>query len=112
MVAGKDAPTFGEGKNSWLTGTAAWTFTTMSQFILGIKPDFDGLLIEPCIPSNLGEIKITRRFRGKIFNITIDNSAHVESGIKKVIVDGNEYDSNLIKTDSSQSDINVTVVMG
>ena len=112
MVAGKDAPTFGEGKNSWLTGTAAWTFTTMSQFILGIKPDFDGLLIDPCIPSELSEIKITRKFRGNTYHITIDNSAHVESGIAKVIVYGNEYDSNLIKTTSSNSDISVTVVMG
>ena len=84
----------------------------MSQFILGIKPDFDGLLIDPCIPSELSEIKLTRKFRGNTYHITIDNSAHVESGIAKVIVGGNEYDSNLIKTTSSNSDISVTVVMG
>ncbi|MBO7676437.1 MAG: hypothetical protein J6S49_02870, partial [Erysipelotrichaceae bacterium] len=64
MVAGKDAPTFGEGKNSWLTGTAAWTFTVLTQGILGIQPDYDGLKIDPCIPADVKEYKVNRLFRG------------------------------------------------
>lgn len=51
MVAGRDAPTFGEAKNSWLTGTAAWTFVNVSQYILGIQPTLDGLCVDPCIPT-------------------------------------------------------------
>jgi cellobiose phosphorylase len=112
MVAGKDAPTFGEGKNSWLTGTAAWTFTCMSQYILGIKPDFDGLLIDPCIPSDLDTIKLTRVFRGNTFNISIENPNHVETGVKEVYVNGVPYESNLIRTTKEDDEIEVRVVLG
>jgi len=71
MVAGKDAARPGEGKNSWLTGTAAWTWKTVSEFILGIKPQYDGLLIEPCIPVRYGTYKIHRRFRDAEYEISI-----------------------------------------
>ena len=71
MVAGKDAAKPGEGKNSWLTGTAAWTWKAVSEAILGIKPQFDGLLIEPCIPASYGNYKIHRRFRDAEYDITI-----------------------------------------
>ena len=69
MVAGKDAARPGEGKNSWLTGTAAWTWKAVSEALLGIKPQFDGLLIEPCIP--IGTYKVHRRFRDAEYDITI-----------------------------------------
>ena len=71
MVAGKDAARPGEGKNSWLTGTSAWTWKAVSEFILGIKPQFDGLLIEPCIPSEVGTYKVTRHFRDAVYHLTI-----------------------------------------
>ena len=71
MVAGKDAFKPGEGKNSWLTGTAAWTWKAVSEAILGVKPQFDGLLIEPCIPLQYGEYKIHRRFREAEYDITV-----------------------------------------
>ena len=71
MVAGKDAAKPGEGKNSWLTGTAAWTWKAVSEAILGIKPQFDGLLIEPCIPAKYGNYKIHRCFREAEYDITI-----------------------------------------
>ena len=71
MVAGKDAFRPGEGKNSWLTGTAAWTWKAVSEAILGIKPQFDGLLIEPCIPLKYGNYKIHRRFRDAEYDLTI-----------------------------------------
>ncbi|MBR3405328.1 MAG: glycosyl transferase [Bacteroidales bacterium] len=69
MVAGKDAARPGEGKNSWLTGTAAWTWKAVSEALLGIKPQFDGLLIEPCIP--IGTYRIRRRFRDAEYDLTI-----------------------------------------
>ena len=78
MVAGKDAPTFGEAKNSWLTGTAAWTFFNISQYILGIQPTLDGLKVDPCIPHTLSGFTVTRRFRGAVYHITVDNAAGVQ----------------------------------
>ena len=69
MVAGKDAEKPGEGKNSWLTGTAAWTWKAVSEALLGIKPQFDGLLVEPCIP--IGTYRIRRRFRDAEYDITV-----------------------------------------
>lgn len=92
MVAGKDAPTFGEAKNSWLTGTAAWTFVSISQAILGIVPGYDGLTVKPCLPKSIKEYTITRKFRGATYRIHITNkngSNHevvlplVESGMTK-----------------------------
>ena len=71
MVAGKDAAKPGEGKNSWLTGTAAWTWKCVSEFLLGVKPQYDGLLIEPCIPAAYGTYKIHRRFRDAEYDLTI-----------------------------------------
>ena len=72
MVAGKDAEKPGEGKNSWLTGTAAWTWKAVSEALLGIKPQFDGLLVEPCIP--IGTYRIHRRFRDAEYDLIIRNS--------------------------------------
>ena len=69
MVAGKDAFKPGEGKNSWLTGTAAWAWKAVSEALLGIKPQFDGLLVEPCIP--IGTYRIHRRFRDAEYNLVI-----------------------------------------
>jgi cellobiose phosphorylase len=91
MVAGKDAKNFGEAKNSWLTGTAAWTFYNVSRYILGIQPEFDGLVINPCIPSEMKSFTLTRKYRGDTFCIEVDNSAKVQKGIKQIIVDGADY---------------------
>ncbi len=71
MVAGKDAVRPGEGKNSWLTGTAAWTWKAVSEALLGIKPQLDGLLVEPCLPAEVGTYKVHRRFREAEYEITI-----------------------------------------
>ena len=87
MVAGPDAPTFGEGKNSWLTGTAAWTMTAVSQYILGIRPTLDGLAIDPCIPKSVKGFSAVRKYRGRTFNITVENSGN-EKGVKEMTVDG------------------------
>ena len=73
MVAGKDAARPGEAKNSWLTGTAAWNFYAISQFILGIKPDYEGLTLDPKLPSSIGEFSATRIFRGNTYQIKVIN---------------------------------------
>lgn len=90
MIAGCDAPKHGEAKNSWLTGTAAWTFVNVSQYILGIRPSFYGLEIDPCIPSELEEFTVTRKYRNAIYKIHIINPDHAEKGIRKVTINGVE----------------------
>ncbi len=97
MIAGRDAKNHGEAKNSWLTGTAAWTFYNVSRFILGIKPDYDGLVVDPCLPDDITEFTVTRKFRGDTFNITVDNSAKAQKGVAKLIVDGEEVPFGAIK---------------
>ena len=113
MIAGKDAPNFGEAKNSWLTGTAAWTFLNISQFILGIRPDYDGLVIDPCLPETMDGFTAKRQFRGNTYNITVKNPSHVQKGIAKIIVDGNEIEGNLIPAAGVLGqEINVEAIMG
>jgi cellobiose phosphorylase len=113
MIAGKDAPNFGEAKNSWLTGTAAWTFLDVSQYILGIRPDYDGLRVDPCIPSSLDGFEAKRDFRGVTYHITVKNPEHVEKGIKSLIVNGTAVEGNLIPVSLvSGNEVNVEAVMG
>jgi len=71
MIAGKDAQRFGEAKNSWLTGTAAWNYYAVTQHLLGIKPEWEGLRIIPCLPADLPEYTITRVFRGNTYRIHV-----------------------------------------
>lgn len=97
MIAGRDAKNHGEAKNSWLTGTAAWTFYNVSRFILGIKPDYDGLVVDPCLPDDITEFTVTRKFRGDTFNIAVDNTAKAQKGVAKLIVDGEEVPFGPIK---------------
>ena len=113
MVAGMDAAKPGEGKNSWLTGTAAWTFTCISQYILGIKPTLDGLQVDPCIPPDVKGFHIERKFRGALYHIDIDNSAGVEHGVVSMTVNGTAVEGNVIPdTAGSQQEYFVAVTMG
>ena len=110
MVAGKDAARPGEGKNSWLTGTAAWMWLTVSQYILGIKPDYDGLLIDPCLPSTAREYTVCRRFRGADYTIHVLNPQGVAKGVKTISLDGQAIEGNVIPF--SEGNHQVEVVMG
>ena len=112
MVAGKDAPTFGEAKNSWLTGTAAWTFVSISQVILGVQPELDGLRIDPCIPPAWKNVRLTRRFRGAEYRIVIENPDGAEHGVRALYVNGTRQDGNLIVPAEPGSIVSVRVVMG
>ena len=96
MVAGKDAARPGEGKNSWLTGTAAWNWYTITQFILGIKPTYNGLLIDPCLPETAREYSVCRKFRGAEYLITVKNPQGVQKGVKSITLDGKPIDGNII----------------
>ena len=112
MIAGKDAPNFGEAKNSWLTGTAAWTFLDVSQYILGIRPDYDGLVIDPCIPSTLSGFTAKRDFRGVTYHIQVKNPNGIQKGVKVLTVDGVIADGNMIPFDPSKKEVTVEVIMG
>ena len=112
MVAGKDAPTFGEAKNSWLTGTAAWTFVSISQAILGVQPELDGLRIDPCVPPEWTHLTLTRRFRGAQYCITVENPDGAEHGVRELYVDGVRQDGNLIAPAAPGSVVSVRVVLG
>lgn len=114
MIAGKDAPFHGEAKNSWLTGTAAWTFVNVSQFILGIQPEYTGLSINPCIPSDFEELQIKRYFRDAWYFITIKNPNHVEKGISSMTVDGNNVTANttIVPFEEGKKEYHVEVIMG
>lgn len=111
MIAGKDAKRFGEAKNSWLTGTAAWTFTNVSQHILGVRPTFDGLIVDPCIPSTLKELKITRHFRGAKVNITISNPNGAQKGIREFYVNNEKTQENLVTPTDTITTYHVLVIM-
>ena len=88
MVAGNAAVRHGEAKNSWLTGTAAWNYFAITQWILGIRPEYDGLRVEPCVPHDWDGFKITRIFRNDTFNISINNPKHISKGKVQITLDG------------------------
>jgi cellobiose phosphorylase len=96
MVAGKDAIRHGEAKNSWLTGTAAWNFITISQWILGIKPEYSGLMIDPCIPKHWDGYSIIRKYKGAEYHISVQNPNHISKGIKQIIVDDMVIEGNIV----------------
>lgn len=112
MVAGKDAKRHGEAKNSWLTGTAAWNFVAISQYILGIIPEYNGLSINPCIPTSWDGYTITRKFRNDTFKITITNPDHVSKGVKSVVCDGIKISGNVLPVFNDSAEHIVTVQLG
>lgn len=112
MVAGKDAKRHGEAKNSWLTGTASWNFVAISQAILGIKPDYDGLRIDPCIPKSWDGYQVSREFRGDKYNITVKNPNHVSKGVVRMVVDGWDVKGNIIPLAKDKMTHEVEVTLG
>ena len=112
MVAGRDAVFHGEGKNSWLTGTAAWTFCNISQYILGVYPTHNGLSINPCVPSGFGDFSITRQFREGTYDITVKNPDNVQKGILSITVDGKPINGHVVPYEKGKQHYQVEVVMG
>lgn len=113
MIAGKDAGNFGEAKNSWLTGTAAWTFLNISQYILGVAPTLHGLSINPCVPKDFGDFTITRTYRKVEYHIQVKNPDGVEKGIRELIVDGRNLGAEtVIPYEETKEKVDVTVIMG
>lgn len=103
---------FGEGAFTWVTGTAGWTFLTAIEGLLGVKRDFKGLRIDPCIPSNWKECKVIRKFRGSTYAVEIKNPKGVEKGVKEVTVDGKRINGNLVKAFKDGKTHKINVIMG
>jgi len=112
MIAGREAPTYGEAKNSWLTGTAVWNYLAITQWILGIRPEFDGLRLDPCIPPTWEGFSAERSFRGSKLHINVLNPQHISRGVIRIEVDGIGIEGNLVKLDEWGGDHQVLVWMG
>ncbi len=112
MVAGADAYIPGEAKNSWLTGTAAWTFVNVSQHILGVYPTHKGLSIDPCVPKDFGSFTLTRKFREGTYNIKVMNPDNVEKGVKSLTVDGKSVEGCIVPYEKGKTEYDVVVTMG
>lgn len=109
MIAGKDAKNMGEAKNSWLTGTAAWTFVSISQYILGIRPGFHGLIVDPCLPDSIGEFSAIRKFRGADYHIQVNKSHDGDS--KAILVDGIKIEGNEIPYEEGKKEYHVAIML-
>jgi cellobiose phosphorylase len=101
MIAGEDAATPGEAKNTWLTGTAAWNFVAISQWILGVRPEHAGLRIDPCVPAAWGGFTVTRRFRGATYRIVVQKAPGVSGRVTRLQVEGRPIAGNLVPLPAS-----------
>lgn len=95
-TAGRDAATFGEAKNSWLTGSAAWHLVAISQWILGIRPELDGLRIDPVMPATWSGFTMRRRWQGATYEITVSKAEGHPSRVRNLLVDGEQTAGNLV----------------
>lgn len=112
MTAGKDAARPGEAKNSWLTGTAAWNWYAITQFILGIRPAYNGLEIDPCIPADWNGYDVKRMSRGATYDISVRNPHHVSKGVQGIVVNGKPIEGNVLPIMPEGSVNKVEVTMG
>jgi cellobiose phosphorylase len=111
-ILGDEHPQFGLARNSWLSGTASWTYQAGTQYILGIRPTFDRLMVDPCIPRAWDGFRVTREFRGAVYQIAVANPDHVCMGVRSVQVDGKAIEGNVIPIFCDSETHLVTVVMG
>jgi cellobiose phosphorylase len=107
MIAGREAPNPGEAKNSWLTGSAAWNFVAITQWILGIRPEHDGLRIDPCLPSDWEGFRAVRRFRGATYRIAIGKPVGITGRITSLDVDGRQIDGNVVAPAPEGADVTI-----
>ncbi len=95
-IAGRDAASFGEAKNSWLTGSAAWHLTAISQWILGVRPELDGLRIDPVLPPSWRGFTARRRWREATYEIVVNQEEGAEGRVRRLVVDGEKIEGNLV----------------
>ncbi|MDD3818777.1 MAG: glycosyl transferase, partial [Actinomycetota bacterium] len=111
-ILSDEHPQFGLGRNSWLTGAASWMYQAGIKFILGIRPGYQGLEINPCIPKKWNSYRVIRRFRNSTYNIEVKNPDDVNRGILKIMVDGREITGNIIPIFNDSKTHLVEVLLG
>jgi cellobiose phosphorylase len=111
-ILGDEHPQFGLGRNSWLSGTASWCYQAGTQWILGIRPEYAGLRIDPCIPKSWPGFSVNRQFRGKNYQITLHNPDAVSKGVSRMLVDGKEVTGKLVPLELPGTDHKVEVWLG
>ncbi len=105
-------PNAGKSRVPWLSGTAAWSYHAAVQWILGVRPEVDGLRVAPCIPSGWPGFEMKRVFRGSLLNIRVDNPSHVSSGVKEIVVDGQPIDGQVVPLDRLRDGSTIAVTLG
>jgi cellobiose phosphorylase len=111
MIAGRDAPTHGEAKNSWLTGTASWNFVAITQWILGLRPELAGLRIDPVLPAHWEGFRAVRRFRGATYEITVRKPAGVTGRVNHLFFDGHRIEGTLLPPAAPGTTVRVDAVV-
>ena len=111
-ILGDEHPQFGLGRNSWLSGTASWTYQAATHYILGVRPEINGLRIDPCVPQKWSGFTVRRQFRGCLYDIQVFNPEGVCKGVVAVKVDGILMEGNLVPLFSDGVSHRVEVVMG
>ena len=111
-ILGDEHPQFGLARNSWLTGTASWMYQAGTRYILGVRPTYNGLLIDPCIPSAWDGFNLTKLFRGATYKIEVRNPAHVCRGVTSLTVDGAEIAGNIAPIFTDGAEHQLIVVLG
>jgi cellobiose phosphorylase len=109
---GKYSPRYGNSRLPWLSGSATWSYYIATQYILGIRPDYDALIIDPCIPSSWKDFSVYRVFRGKKINITVKNPDGIQKGVKILEINGKTIKGNQIPVGILNEFNEVRVVMG
>jgi cellobiose phosphorylase len=111
-ILGDEHAQFGLGRNSWLSGTASWCYQAATQFILGVRPSYRGLLLDPCIPKAWDRFELTRVFRGATYQLQVENPEHVSRGVRSLVVDGKALAGRIIPTFPAGETHRVQLVLG
>jgi cellobiose phosphorylase len=111
-ILGDEHPQFGLGRNSWLSGTASWCYQAATQYILGIRPSHNGLLVDPCIPKAWDGFAVTRKYRDATYDISVKNPTHISKGVAAVVVDGAPVESNIIPVFGDGNTHQVEITLG
>jgi cellobiose phosphorylase len=111
MIAGRDAATEGEAKNSWLTGTAAWNFAAITQWILGIRPEYEGLRVDPVLPAAWPGFSAVRCFRGATYRIAVSKPVGVCARVSRLVLDGRHVAGNVVPLASPGATVEVEAIV-
>lgn len=109
---GPESPKFGASRVPWLSGSATWTYYSITQYVLGVRPGYEGIAIDPCIPSSWEGFYVSRNFRGKSLKIKVENPGRVEKGVREIVINGHKVEGSFISTELLEAENDILVVMG